>query len=319
LVDEISLKMKKVRDIELNGSESVNNLVKQMRDSGGFMAKNFGEAVDILEDMIKDDSCIKFLSFPAAPIATGLRGVLRKLVQDSLIDVVITASGTLDHDLARVWGTYYEGDFELNDEELFRRNIHRLGNVLVPRDSYGTLLEEKLQPFFKDLYSEGIREISSTELSARLGALVNSKSSILYWAKRNNIPVFVPGLTDGAVGSQLWLFSQNHRDFKIDLLKDEAHLSDIVFDAKNSGALMIGGGISKHHTLWWNQFKGGLDFAVNITSASEWDGSLSGAAVREAVSWGKVKVKARKVTVRGEATAMLPFMVESLLNRLNNS
>ena len=313
------MKMKKVRDIELNGSESVNNLVRQMSNSGGFMAKNFGEAVEILEDMTKDASCVKFLSFPAAPISTGMRGVIRKLVQDSLVDVVITASGTLDHDLARVWGTYYEGDFELNDEYLLKKNIHRLGNVLVPRDSYGTLLEEVLQPFFEEIYSEGIREISSTELSARLGSLSNSNSSILYWANRNNIPVFVPGLTDGAVGSQLWLFSQKHRDFKIDLLKDEDHLSDIVFDAKRSGALMIGGGISKHHTLWWNQFKGGLDFAVNITSASEWDGSLSGAAVREAVSWGKVKMKARKVTVRGEATAMLPFMVESLLSRLNNS
>ncbi len=311
--------MKKVRDIELNGSESVNNLVRQMSNSGGFMAKNFGEAVEILEDMTKDASCVKFLSFPAAPISTGMRGVIRKLVQDSLVDVVITASGTLDHDLARVWGTYYEGDFELNDEYLLKKNIHRLGNVLVPRDSYGTLLEEVLQPFFEEIYSEGIREISSTELSARLGSLSNSNSSILYWANRNNIPVFVPGLTDGAVGSQLWLFSQKHRDFKIDLLKDEAHLSDIVFDAKRSGALMIGGGISKHHTLWWNQFKGGLDFAVNITSAVEWDGSLSGAAVREAVSWGKVKPKARKVTVRGEATTMLPFIVEALLNRLNKS
>ncbi|HJN58193.1 MAG: deoxyhypusine synthase [Nitrososphaerales archaeon] len=311
--------MKKVRDIELNGSESVNNLVRQMSNSGGFMAKNFGEAVEILEDMTKDASCVKFLSFPAAPISTGMRGVIRKLVQDSLVDVVITASGTLDHDLARVWGTYYEGDFELNDEYLLKKNIHRLGNVLVPRDSYGTLLEEVLQPFFEEIYSEGIREISSSELSARLGSLSNSNSSILYWANRNNIPVFVPGLTDGAVGSQLWLFSQKHRDFKIDLLKDEAHLSDIVFDAKRSGALMIGGGISKHHTLWWNQFKGGLDFAVNITSAVEWDGSLSGAAVREAVSWGKVKPKARKVTVRGEATTMLPFIVEALLNRLNKS
>ncbi len=313
------MKMKKVRDIELNGSESVNNLVRQMSNSGGFMAKNFGEAVEILEDMTKDASCVKFLSFPAAPISTGMRGVIRKLVQDSLVDVVITASGTLDHDLARVWGTYYEGDFELNDEYLLKKNIHRLGNVLVPRDSYGTLLEEVLQPFFEEIYSEGIREISSSELSARLGSLSNSNSSILYWANRNNIPVFVPGLTDGAVGSQLWLFSQKHRDFKIDLLKDEAHLSDIVFDAKRSGALMIGGGISKHHTLWWNQFKGGLDFAVNITSAVEWDGSLSGAAVREAVSWGKVKPKARKVTVRGEATTMLPFIVEALLNRLNKS
>lgn len=310
--------MKKIRDIKLDGSESVDNLIKQMRKSGGFMAKNFGEAVDILEDMTKDKSCIRFLSFPAAPVATGMRGVIRKLIQDKLVDVIVTASGTLDHDLARVWADYYEGDFEMSDDLLFEKDIHRLGNILVPRESYGKILEEMLQPFLERLYTEGLREISSVELSAKLGELINSKSSILYWANRNNIPVVVPGLTDGAVGSQLWLFSQKHRDFKINLLKDESLLSDIVFDAKKSGALMIGGGISKHHTLWWNQFKDGLDYAVAITSAVEWDGSLSGAAVREAVSWGKVKVKARKVTVRGEATTMLPFMVDALLNRLKS-
>lgn len=312
------LKMKKFSDIELNGSESVDNLVKQMSRSGGFMAKNLGEAVDILEDMVKDKSCVKFLSFPAAPVATGMRGVLRKLVQDKLVDVVVTASGTLDHDLARVLADYYEGDFEMSDKLLFEKDIHRLGNVLVPRDSYGKVLEEIIQPFLERLYSDGLREISSVELSAKLGEMINSKSSILYWANRNNIPVVVPGLTDGAVGSQLWLFSQKHRDFKIDLLKDESLLSDIVFDAKKSGALMIGGGISKHHTLWWNQFKDGLDYAVAITSAVEWDGSLSGAAVREAVSWGKVKIKARKVTLRGDATTMLPFMIDALLNRINS-
>ena len=55
---------------------------------------------------------------------------------------------------------------------------------------------------------------------------------------------------------------------------------------------MIGGGISKHHTLWWNQYRGGLDYAVYITTGSEWDGSLSGALVTEAISWGKVKTRA---------------------------
>ena len=30
---------------------------------------------------------------------------------------------------------------------------------------------------------------------------------------------------------------------------------------------MIGGGISKHHTIWWNQFRDGLDYAVQVTTA----------------------------------------------------
>ena len=65
--------------------------------------------------------------------------------------------------------------------------------------------------------------------------------------------------------------------------------AQIVFDAKKTGALIIGGGISKHHVIWWSQFTNGLDYAVYITTAQEFDGSLSGAKTREAISWGKIK------------------------------
>jgi deoxyhypusine synthase len=82
------------------------------------------------------------------------------------------------------------------------------------------------------------------------------------------------------------------------------------------GALMIGGGISKHHTIWWAQFNKGLEYAVYITTAVEWDGSLSGAQTREAISWGKLKEKARHITIEGDATIILPLMIAALLERL---
>ena len=87
------------------------------------------------------------------------------------------------------------------------------------------------------------------------------------------------------------MYYQNHRDFTIDILKDEQDLSDLMFDAKKTGARIIGGGISKHHVIWWSQFTNGLDYAVYITTAQEFDGSLSGAKTREAISWGKIKEK----------------------------
>ncbi len=130
------------------------------------------------------------------------------------------------------------------------------------------------------------------------------------------MPIFVPGVTDGAFGSQLWMFYQTHRDFTIDLLQDEQDLSDLVFDAKKSGAFIIGGGISKHHTIWWNQFKDGLDYTVYITTAVEYDGSLSGAQTREAISWGKIREHSDYITIEGDATVLMPLMVGSLLNRL---
>jgi deoxyhypusine synthase len=76
---------------------------------------------------------------------------------------------------------------------------------------------------------------------------------------------------------------------------------------------MVGGGISKHHTIWWNQFRDGLDYVVQVTTAPEWDGSLSGARLREAVSWGKVQPKARRITVEGDATVLLPLILGPLL------
>ena len=61
---------------------------------------------------------------------------------------------------------------------------------------------------------------------------------------------------------------------------------------------MVGGGISKHHVIWWNQYRGGLDSAVYITTAPEHDGSLSGARLREAISWGKMRPEAPHVCVK---------------------
>ncbi|MCD6108021.1 MAG: deoxyhypusine synthase family protein, partial [Thermoplasmata archaeon] len=99
----------------------------------------------------------------------------------------------------------------------------------------------------------------------------------------------------------------------INLFKDEQDLADIVFTAEKTGALMIGGGISKHHTIWWNQFRDGLDYAVYITTAVEYDGSLSGARTREAVSWGKVNERAKYVTIEGDATVILPLLAAAIL------
>ena len=121
---------------------------------------------------------------------------------------------------------------------------------------------------------------------------------------------------DGAVGSQIWLFSQKHSDFKLNIVSDSVLLSSLIFKAEKSGAFMIGGGISKHHTLWWNQYRDGLDYAIYITTAQEFDGSLSGALIREAISWGKVTAKAKQVTIHAEATTIIPFLYSALLSRL---
>jgi deoxyhypusine synthase len=304
-----------VEDYDFSKKMSVDELVAQMEKAWGFTAGKLAAGVRILENMTKDKKCVKFLSFTGNLVATGTRGALKELVKRRLVDVVVTTCGTVDHDVARCWKDYYKGSFVMNDAKLREEGMNRLGNVLVPNDSYGVILEKKMQTLLQTLWKEGVREVSSSQFCREVGKRICNETSILYWAAKNDVPVFVPGITDGAVGYQTWLFSQDH-DFRLNLLKDSGMLNDIVFEAQKSGALLVGGGISKHHTLWWNQFKDGLDYAVYISTADEWDGSLSGARPREAVSWGKINEKADKTMIEGDASIILPIMVSALLDRL---
>ncbi|MFW6176468.1 MAG: deoxyhypusine synthase family protein, partial [Thermoplasmatota archaeon] len=110
---------RKVNDFDIDGKTTINDLVEQYEDSGGFVAKKVGIAKNVLENMFKPD-CTNFLSFPACIISTGTRGVIKEAVKNELFDVIITTCGTLDHDLARVWDNYYHGSFNADDNELHK-------------------------------------------------------------------------------------------------------------------------------------------------------------------------------------------------------
>lgn len=304
---------KEVQDIKL-GKLSFSELVEKMGEGGGFSAKNLSTAVNILEEMKKNE-CIKILSFPACIISTGMRGIIAQMIEKGLVDVIVTTCGTLDHDLARAWGgKYYQGSFEMDDNKLHQEGVNRLGNILIPNNSYGEPLEKNMNPILEELYSQK-NEWSGRELIHEFGLRVKDEDSILYQAAKKNVPIYVPGITDGAFGTNLVWFAQDH-DFKLNILEDEKELSAIGFSDKKTGALMIGGGISKHHVIWWNQFKGGLDYAIFITTATQYDGSLSGARLEEAVSWGKIRENARYTTVDGDATIILPIVLSALYEKI---
>jgi deoxyhypusine synthase len=306
----------KVADIRVCKTQSVRDIVEMYGLMGGFSSKFVYDAYKILMEMFSNKDCKVFLSFTANLLATGLRGVISELIEKGFIDVIITTGGSVDHDVARaLGGSYYHGDFSYDDTFLKEHGIFRLGNILIPQDSYGVIIEKFTWNLLDELTKVksvwGVRELLS-----EVGARLNDDNSFLRQAYLRGIPVYIPGIVDSCFGTSLLMYSQSHK-FNIDVLKDQKELSDIVFDSKVTGALMIGGGISKHHTIWWNQFKGGLDYAVYLTTAFEYDGSLSGAQIREAVSWGKVKPEAKKVTVYGDATIILPILLAAVYESLN--
>ena len=304
-----------VKDISISKDSEINQIFQEMAESGGFESRNITEGLEILSSMIENQDCLKFLSFIGAIISTGFRGIIKDMIKKKWFDVVFTTCGALDHDIARHFSNYKEGSFSMDDKILAEQDMHRLGNIIVPLESYGPVIEEKVQSVLEQVYKTGKKEMSTADITRELGKIMG-EDSFLYWAYKNEIKVIVPGIMDGAVGSQIWMFSQNHPDFKLNLIDDANFISGLVFKAKQSGALLLGGGVPKHHALWWNQYRDGLDYAVYITTAQEFDGSSSGALVKEAISWGKVTQDAKQTTIHAEITTVFPFIFKALLHRL---
>jgi len=302
---------REVVDYDLPPTTSISKLISLLENGGGFTAKKLGVALKILLKMLKEEDCINFLAFPACVVATGMRGLLAGVLKRGFFDIVITTGGTVDHDIAKSFSKYYHGSFESDDSLLYEKRIHRLGNIFIPFDNYGPVIEDFTIKLVSKLLDKGIEKVSPSRLLYEAGLMIDDEHSILRQAAKNKIPIFSPGLLDSSFGTSLFVISQTKK-FQIDFLEDMKKLADICFPMKKSGALIIGGGISKHHTIWWNQFKGGLDYAVYITTAVEWDGSLSGARDREAISWGKISESANRVTVEGDATIIFPLLAAAL-------
>lgn len=301
--------------------EKAGEALQVLEKAGGFSVRYLSKAAEVLLEAFRE-KCWLLLSFPANIIATGLRGLLADIAREGLVKAIVTTGGTFDHDIARsLGGAYYVGDFELDDVMLHEIGVHRLGNVLVPLESYGPLIESFTHRLLEELAQ--IKETwTPSELAAEVGKRLADKHSILKACAESGTPVFAPGIVDSAFGTALFTYnegaraSSSKRRVHLDLIRDMERLASIVYEARCLAGLMLGGGISKHHVIWWAQFRGGLDYAVAVTSAPEWDGSLSGARTREAISWGKVKPSAKHVTIPGDATAIFPILVAGVLKRL---
>ncbi|MEM3658115.1 MAG: deoxyhypusine synthase [Candidatus Hadarchaeum sp.] len=305
---------REVVDYRVADVKSFSDLLSRMEQGWGFEAAQLANAHKIILEMVKDKECVKFLSMTANLISTGLRGVIAEMIRKGLCDVIITTGGTFDHDIAKSINKYYRGEFFMNDRDLKKKETHRLGNILIPQESYGLVIESFTMQMLREITREK-KSFSSRELAEEVGKRLNDENSILRSAYEKKVPVFTPGIVDSAFGTQLFIYSQTS-EFSLNLLKDMKELSDIVFSAKKTGAIILGGGISKHHTIWWNQFKGGLDYVVSLTTAYEFDGSLSGARLEEAITWNKVKENASIALVHVDVTLILPLLLAAVYERI---
>lgn len=302
--------MKPVKQMKLSKKMSVNDLVEEFNSSGVFQAGNLARAVDLYEEMIKKKSSV-MLAFAGALVPGGLRKIIADSIKDDLVHLVITTGANVTHDLASAFGEDYFKIVEFKDTEMRKKGISRIYDIASPdRSSIG--FEKGIQKIFSEIPEA---EYSTTEIVNKIGEKVEDEDSFVRQAYLKKIPVFVPAFEDSILGIQLWIHSQD-RNVKIDPLKDIKQIHDWVYEHKNRGIIMLGGGVPKNYALQSGLIPGPHKYAIQITTDTPHYGGLSGATLNEAISWGKLDEKSKFVTVYSDATIAFPIIIAALRERL---
>ncbi|HLC31120.1 MAG TPA: deoxyhypusine synthase [Candidatus Nanoarchaeia archaeon] len=297
-----------VRGYEFNEGVDYTKIVGEF-GSMGHQATEFSRAVGIVNTMIAEKATI-FLGYTSNMVSSGLREIFRYLVEHKKVQLIVTTAGGIEEDIIKCLGDFIIGDFKADGKELRERGINRIGNIFVPNNRY-VAFEQWVQPILEELYQEQLagKKICASDVIWKLGEKINDTRSICYWAWKNQIRIFCPALSDGALGDNLYFFSFKRPDFVIDMVEDTKRLNDATIGLQRLGLVILGSGVVKHSLLNAAMLRNGAEYAVYINTAQEFDGSDAGASPDEAVSWGKLSSLGKSVKVFGDATILFPLLV----------
>ena len=303
----------RVNQINVEKGMTISDLVNQFDRSGVLGAGRVARACNILTDMLRDDDMKVFMSLGGPMIPGGMRNIVTQMIKNGHADLIVSSGANITHDLLEAFGGSHYRHEGRDDEELNEDGIGRIADINVGSDDF-TVFETEIIEIFEKISAEK-NHVSIQELLYEIGLMVDDDNSFVATAARNNVPIFAPGLIDSMTGLQLWIFSQDH-DFVVDAVADMHYLSDIVFGAERVGAVLLGGGLTKHYTLASNVIKGGLDAAIQITMDRPEAGSLGGAPLEEAKSWAKARCGSSLASVVGDVTVIFPLIYAAALDKL---
>ncbi|UCD73717.1 MAG: deoxyhypusine synthase [Candidatus Bathyarchaeota archaeon] len=292
---------------------SVRDLLSRMRRAGVLGAGRIGKAVEIMAEMVQDKDYVIFLAIAGPMIPAGLRNIISDLIKNGVIDVIVTSGSNIVHDLIEAIGfRHVQGSDLIDDRKLRMKGIGRIADIYIEQDAF-IELEKKTFELLDGIPEEKRKKISISNLLYDFGRQLEDEDSLLFQAAKLEVPIFCPGLFDSMIGYHLWTYSQNNI-IGIDGVLDLNQLSEKIFQAKKTGAIILGGGLPKHFTLGANMLREGVDAAFQITLDRPEAGSLSGAPLEEAISWRKAKQSGRFCTVIGDATICFPLIVSAAID-----
>ncbi len=290
-----------------------------------FTSRDTARAAGIYNEMLADNDCSIFLTLAGSTSAGGCMNLYADLVKNNMVDAIVaTGASIIDMDFFEALGfKHYQGSQFQDDTELRKNYIDRIYDTYID--------EEELQACDKTICDIANtlkpKAYTSREFIKELGKYLKSnakkKDSLIEVAFDNNVPIFCPAFTDSSAGFGLVMHQEQNPNnhITIDSIREFRELTEIKLRTKQSGLLMVGGGVPKNFiqdTVVCAELLGKTvdmhKYAIQITVADTRDGACSSSTLKEASSWGKVDVTKEQM-VFAEATSVLPLIASDAYHR----
>ena len=290
-----------------------------------FTSRDTAKAAGIFNEMLADKDCSIFLTLAGSTSAGGCMNLYTDLVKNNMIDAIVaTGASIIDMDFFEALGfKHYQGSQFQDDTELRKNYIDRIYDTYIDEEELQACdqaicdIANKMEP----------RSYTSREFVKELGKYLKTnakkKGSLIEAAYDNDVPIFCPAFTDSSAGFGLVMHQEQNpgKHLTIDSVREFRELTEIKLQSKQSGLLMIGGGVPKNFvqdTVVCAELLGKKvdmhKYAIQVTVADTRDGACSSSTLKEASSWGKVDVTKEQM-VFAEATSVLPLIASDAYHR----
>jgi deoxyhypusine synthase len=290
-----------------------------------FEARNVAAGARLFGRMIGDGDTI-WLGIAGAGIAGGMGGMVIDLIEAGFIDVICSTGAQVYHDLHFAFDLPVKAiQPQADDNELRRRGDVRIYDIGIRDKETLQAQDELIRRFVRECHAAEFagRAVSSWEFNLALGRWVlanapHPERSFTVAAARFGVPLFWDSLSNHSIALNLIVTDAEGLPVTLSAQKDIFDSAAIAFSAKNTGFVELGGGGPKNFIqqtgptisqILMTPFEG-AERGLQIGTAMEKEGSLSGCTFSESVTWGKYhSADDRKlIQIWGEYSVIFPLL-----------
>ena len=284
-----------------------------------FQGRQLALAAKIWADALDEDIRVWF-GLAGAMVPAGMRKLIVQLMEHRLIDVIVSTGANLYHDFFETAGFHhYIGSPDVDDRKLREARVDRIYDTFADEDIFFEM-DKHIREWAKKTIED--RPYTTREflqlLGQEAGRLSKGEKGILSTAAELDIPVYCPAIGDSSIGIAL-----AESDYRVifDIVGDVEETARLAAE-KDSLVIYVGGGTPKNFiqqtevTNLVNQRDvKGHKYAIQfVVDPPHW-GGLSGCTFEEAISWGKIALEAKSVSVLSDATIALPIVAAAVITR----